>query len=221
MTDPRAPIVPRDVGMNRRAFFGRTAAVGAAAWAIPTVISMEPVAAAMGSCAGVTVHEFSSGLDGWTIDNDWGDGVTGLWNHNGEASRDGGSLHYGRGTGGTYRTGSNRSSGRVYSPEFLMPDSGPFVLKFTVWRQVETVKSGADRLSLRILGPPNASLYSVASVGDTSGFESHTITLPNGVKGRTIRLQFEFDTRDGKNNDHEGIYIGRFELNACPPPGGG
>ncbi|MEQ8842452.1 MAG: hypothetical protein RIB98_15825 [Acidimicrobiales bacterium] len=221
MTGAPVAFGSREGGMDRRSFVGRTVAVGAAVWAAPSVISMEPVAAAVGSCAGVSVHEFSSGLDGWTIDNEWGDGVNGLWNHNVDAGRDGGSLHYGRGVGGTYRTGSSRNSGRVYSPEFLMPATGPFVLKFTLWRQVETVKNGSDRLTLRILGPPNASLYSVSSVGDTSGFENHTITLPNGVKGRTIRLQFEFDTRDGKNNDHEGIYIGRFELNACPPPGGG
>jgi hypothetical protein len=202
--------------MGRRAFLGRTASVGALAWAAPTVISMDPVAAATGSCSGITVHEFATGLEGWTIDNEWGGGVTGLWNHNTEASRDGGSLHYGRGTGGTFQTGSSRSSGRVYSPEFEMGGSGPHTIKFAVWRQVETEKKGNDRLSLRILGPPNAMLYSVASTGDTDGFEHHTITLPNSVKGRTLRFQFEFDTRDGNNNDYEGIYLGRFEITACP-----
>jgi hypothetical protein len=205
--------------MGRRAFLGRTVAVGAAIWSAPTVISMDPVAAAVGSCSGTSVHEFTTGLDGWTIDNEWGGGVTGLWNHNTEATRDGGSLHYGRGTAGTYQTGASRNSGRVYSPAFEMGSTGPHTIKFTVWRQVEAAKKGNDRLSLRILGPPNAMLYSVASTGDTSGFESHTITLPNSVRGRTLQFQFEFDTRDGNNNGYEGIYIGRFEINACPTVG--
>ena len=210
---------PNPSTMGRRAFLGRTTAAAAAVWAAPTVTSMEPVAAAVGSCAGVTVHEFTSGLEGWTIDNDWGDGVTGLWNHNTEAARDGGSLHYGRGTGGTYQTGSSRSSGRVFSPEFDMPGTGPHTIKFSLWRRVEVQKKNNDRLTLRILGPPNAMLYSVASTGDTNGFEHHTITLPNSVNGRTLRFQFEFDTRDGNNNDFEGVYIGRFEITACPRVG--
>jgi len=207
--------------MGRRAFLGRSAVAGAAVWAVPSVISMDPVAAAVGSCSGVTVCEFNTGLEGWTIDNSWGDGVNGLWNHNTEASRDGGSLHYGRGTSGNYQTGSNRNSGRVYSPEFELSSTGPNTVKFTVWREVETQDPGYDRLRLRLIGPPNSVVYSVASIGNTNGFESHTITLPNGARGRTVRFQFDFDTRDGLYNDHEGIYIGRFEVNACPPPGGG
>ena len=219
MTGARAPSPVTPSTMGRRTFLGRTAAAGAAVWAVPTVISMDPVSAAVGSCSGISVCEFTNGLEGWTIDNEWGGGVAGLWNHNTEATRDGGSLHYGRGTAGTYQTGSSRNSGRVYSPEFEMSSTGPNTIKFTVWRQVEGEKKGNDRLSLRILGPQNSLLYSVASTGDTNGFENYTITLPNSTNGRTLRFQFEFDTRNGNNNDYEGIYIGRFEITACPTLG--
>ena len=173
MTGARAPSPVTPSTMGRRTFLGRTAAAGAAVWAVPTVISMDPVSAAVGSCSGISVCEFTNGLEGWTIDNEWGDGVAGLWNHNTEATRDGGSLHYGRGTAGTYQTGSSRNSGRVYSPEFEMSSTSPNTIKFTVWRQVEGEKKGNDRLSLRILGPPNSLLYSVASTGDTNGLELH------------------------------------------------
>lgn len=219
MTGVRAPSPSTTSTMGRRAFLGRTAAVGAAAWAVPTVVSMDPVAAAAGSCSGVSVCEFTSGLEGWTIDNSWGDGVDGLWNHNTESVRDGGSLHYGRGTAGNYRTGNSRNSGRVYSPEFTMDGAGPNSITFSVWRQVEAEKKGNDRLSLRILGPQNSLLYSVASTGDTSGFENHIITLPSSANGRTWRFQFEFDTRDGQNNDYEGVYIGRVQVTGCPTVG--
>jgi len=206
--------------MGRRAFLGRSAAAGAAVWAVPTVISMDPVAAAVGSCSGVSVCEFTSGLEGWTIDNSYGSGVNGLWNHNTEASRDGGSLHYGRGTGGNYRTGNSRNTGRVLSPDFDIPSTGTNTVKFTVWREVETQDPGYDRFRLRIIGSSTTVLYEVSSIGDTSGFESHTITIPSSFNGQTVQFQFDFDTRDGLYNNHEGVYVGRFEVTACPPPGG-
>ncbi|MEZ5245934.1 MAG: hypothetical protein R2707_12620 [Acidimicrobiales bacterium] len=219
MTGVRAPLPVTSSTMGRRTFLGRTALAGAAVWAAPTVISMDPVAAAVGSCSGVSVCEFSSGLEGWTIDNSWGSGVNGLWNHNTEASRDGGSLHYGRGTNGNFRTGNNRNSGRVLSPEFEIPSTGPNTVKFTVWREVEKQDPGYDRLRLLILGSSTNTLYQVSSIGDTSGFESYTITIPSSFNGQTVRFQFDFDTRDGLYNDHEGIYVGRFEVTACPPAG--
>ena len=221
MTSTRvpSPVVPSTMG--RRSFLGRTAVAGAAAWAAPTVISMDPVAAAVGSCSGVSVCEFSSGLEGWTIDNSWGSGVDGLWNHNSEASRDGGSLHYGRGTNGNFRTGNNRNSGRVLSPDFEMPSTGPNTVKFTVWREVERQDPGYDRFRLLILGSSTTTLYQVSSIGDTNGFESYTITIPSSFNGQTVQFQFDFDTRDGLYNDHEGIYVGRFEVTACPPAGAG
>lgn len=220
MTSRRAPLDSTLSMMGRRAFLGRTAAAGVAVWAAPTVISMDPVAAAVGSCSGVSVCEFTSGLEGWTIDNSWGSGVDGLWKHNTEASRDGGSLHYGRGTGGNYRTGNSRNTGRVYSPEFEIPSTGTNTVKFTVWREVEQQDPGYDRFRLRILGSSNSTLYQVSSIGDTTGFESHTITIPSSFNGQTVRFQFDFDTRDGLYNLHEGVYVGRFEVTACPPPGG-
>jgi hypothetical protein len=221
MTDVRVPSLPSTTPMGRRAFLGRSAAAGVAVWTVPTVLSMDPVAAATGSCAGLSVCEFTGGLEGWTIDNAWGSGVNGLWNHNTEASRDGGSLHYGRGTSGNYVTGSSRNSGRVYSPEFEIPSTGGSTVRFTVWREVESQDNGYDRLRLRMIGPPNAALYSVSSIGNTNGFETHTVSVPNGARGRTIRFQFDFDTRDGLYNDQEGVYIGRFEVTACPPAGAG
>ena len=221
MTGARAPspVIPSTMG--RRAFLGRTAAVGAAAWAAPVVISLDPVAAAVGSCSGVTVCEFSSGLEGWTIDNSWGSGVNGLWRHNSEASRDGGSLHYGRGTTGNFRTSNNRNSGRVLSPAFELPGTGPNTVRFSVWREVEVQDPGFDRFRLLILGSSTSTLYQVSSIGDTSGFESYTITIPSSFNGQTVQFQFDFDTIDGLYNNHEGIYVGRFEVTACPPAGAG
>lgn len=204
--------------MGRRAFVGRTAAAGAAAWVAPSILTSDRIAAATGSCTGgVSVCEFTSGLDGWTIDNSWGSGITGLWKHNTEASRGAGSLHYGRGTTGDYRTGNNRNSGRVRSPEFQIPLTGPNQVEFTVWREVESQDAGYDRLRLRIIGSSSQTLYSASSIGNTSGFETETWAIPASFNDQVVRFQFDFDTRDGLYNRHEGIYIGRFEVTACPP----
>lgn len=221
MTGVPAPSPTSHLSMGRRSFLSRTAAVGVAAWAVPTVLSTDPVAAATGSCSGTSICEFTTGLEGWTIDNSWGSGTTGLWNHNTEGSRDGGSLHYGRGTGGNFETGNSRNSGAVTSPDFEIPSTGTNTVKFTVWREVEVQDPGYDRLRLRILGSPNQTLYNVSSIGDTSGFETHTITIPSSYNGDTVSFRFDFDTRDGNYNEHEGIYIGRFEVTACPPAGAG
>ncbi|MEM7143434.1 MAG: hypothetical protein AAF548_20635 [Actinomycetota bacterium] len=207
--------------MGRRSFLGRTAAAGVATWAVPTVISTDPVAAATGSCSGVSVCEFTTGLEGWTIDNAWGSGVNGLWNHNTEASRDGGSLHYGRGTSGNYQTGNSRNTGRVLSPDFEIPSTGSPEVRFTVWREVEVQDPGYDRFRLRIIGSSTQTLYQVASIGNTTGFESLSFTIPAGFLGQTVQFQFDFDTRDGLFNDHEGVYVGRFEVDACQPAGAG
>ena len=188
-------------------------------WAVPTVISVDPVAAAVGSCSGTSVCEFTTGLEGWTIDNSYGSGINGLWNHNTEASRDGGSLHYGRGTGRNYRTGNSRNSGRVLSPDFVIPSTGVNTVVFTVWREVEAQDPGYDRFRFRIIGSSTSTLYTVSSIGNTSGFESHTITIPASFNGQTVQFQFDFDTRDGLYNNHEGVYVGRFEVTACPPAG--
>lgn len=219
MTGPRVPSQASTMG--RQSFLGRTAAASVATWAVPQVLSTDPVAAATGSCSGVSVCEFTFGLEGWTIDNPWGFGINGLWNHNTEASRDGGSLHYGRGTSGNYQTGSSRNSGWVYSPDFEIPSNGTNEVPFTVWREVETQDPGYDRFRLRILGNTSQTLYSVASIGNTSGFESHTSAIPAGFNGQTVQFQFDFDTCDGLYNDHEGVYVGRFDVDACQPAGAG
>ncbi len=219
MKGPRAP--SQTSTMGRRSFLGRTAAAGVATGAVPQVLSTDPVSAASGSCPGVSVCELTRGLEGWTIDKSWGFGINGLWNHNTEASREGGSLHYGRGTSGNYQTSSSRNSGRVYSPDFEIPSSGTNEVPFTVWREVETQDPGYDRFRLRILGNTSQTLYSVALIGNTSGFESHTIAIPAGFNGQTVQFQFDFDTRDGLYNGHEGVYVGRFDVDACQPAGAG
>ena len=218
---PRAqpqPVAPPRLQVRRRTFVGRTAALGALAWTAPSVLSTSPVAAAAGSCTGgTTICEFVTGLEGWTIDNTFGPGARGYWTHNTEASRDGGSLHYGQGTSGTYRRGNARTSGSVTSPQFAIPSSGPNRVAFTVWREVETWSNdNYDVLRLSILGTTNQVLWSAGSDGGTGGvFETHNVALPASFNGDDVSFRFDFDTVDGLYNNFEGIYIGRFYVTAC------
>ena len=182
---------------------------------------MEPVAAATGSCPGIAVHEFGSGLEDWTIFNSSGGGGPGLWRHNSDPNRDGGSLHYGRGVTGNYVTGG-RNSGRVRSPNYRIPSTGLHSIRFTVFRDVENRPPGNhDLLQLTTQqGGPSEVLWAAGSDGGTGGvFERHTVTIPSHLNGKNVRFRFEFDTVDGLNNGGEGIYIGRFEITACPQDG--
>lgn len=210
--DPPRPAV------SRRAFVGRTAVLGVVGWTAPSIISTTPVAAATGSCTGGTsICEFSGGLEGWTIDNSFGPGTTGLWRHNTEATRDGGSIHYGRGTSGDYRTGNSRNSGAVTSQQFSIPSSGTNTIAFTVFREVENWSNdNYDVLRLSVLGSSSQVLWSAGSDGGTGGvFETHNVTLPATFNGQDVAFRFDFDTVDRLYNNFEGIYIGRFYVTAC------
>jgi hypothetical protein len=215
-TDPRPGA---DETISRRAFAARTAVAAGAVWAAPAITTTARVAAAAGSCNGTSICEFTSGLEGWTINNSWGPGVNGLWRHDTNPARDGGSLHYGRGVGGTFRTGPYRNSGAITSGQFAIPGSGPNTVTFTVRRGVEPWPNpNYDVLRLSIRGTSNQVLYQAGSDGGTGGlFETHTITIPSGYNGQTVRFRFDFDTVDGLYNNYEGIYIGRFVVTACPP----
>lgn len=218
MTDERAPSLIPGSSMGRRNFLGRTVAASAAMWAAPTVLSSPPVAAAAGSCSSISVFEFTGGLEGWKRFNNWPQGADGLWGHNSEESRDGGSLHYGRGTSGDYVT-AGRNSGRVRSPQFDIPVTGSNRITFTVFREVDNrATEDFDVLTLSTQGGgPSEVLWSAGSDGGTGGvFESHTVPIPTKFNGSSMRFQFAFDTVDDLSNNHEGIYIGRFEVSACP-----
>ena len=191
-----------------------------AVWAAPAVFTSDRLAAATGSCISSTsTCEFSTGLEGWTIDNTFGPGVNGLWNHS--TDRDSGALHYGRGIGGNYRTGNNRNSGAVTSGSFDLPSTGPLTVTFTVFRDVETwTNNNYDVLRFSILGSvSNQTLWSAGSDGGTGGvFQTINVAIPAAFLGDTVQFRFDFDTVDGLFNNFEGIYIGRIVVPACPTP---
>jgi len=197
----------------------RTALVGAAAWAVPSIISTDPVAAAAGSCvAGGSTFDFATGLQGWTIDNAFGPGQTGLWNAS--LDRGGGALHYGRGMGGNYRTGNKSNSGAVTSPSFVIPATGVTTVVFDVFRDVENwYDSSYDVLRFSVVGASNAVLWQAGSDGGTGGvFQTITVTVPTSFNSSTVSFRFDFDTRDGIYNTFEGIYVSRFHVGACSAP---
>lgn len=198
-----------DVGnSSRRDLLKKGLVAGGIAWTAPVVTTLaQPLAAATGSSGGSYTYCFDDGTtEGWTIDNTAGVG-NGLWNVANDRSVSASfSLHYGTGTGGNYVTGG-RNSGSVTSPSFTVPATGPVLLEFDVWREVETYANGNwDEFSVSIL-PAGTTLYSVARDGGTGGvFEHITIDLA-GFAGDTVQLSFFFDTADANFNTFEGIYV--------------
>jgi len=182
---------------------------GGLAWTAPVVTTLQqPLAAATGSSGGAFLYCFDDGTtEGWAIDNNAGVG-NGLWNVSSARSPSGSfSLHYGTGTGGNFVGTGGRNSGSVTSPSFTVPSSGPVLLEFDIWREVEVFGSGTwDEFSVSIL-PAGTTLYAVSRDGGTGGaFEHITIDLA-GFAGQTVQLSFFFDTGDANFNTFEGIYV--------------
>ena len=193
---------------SRRDLLKKGLVAGGIVWTAPVVTTLNtPLAAATGSSGGSYTYCFDDGTtEGWTIDNTAGAGG-GLWNVSNDRSVSASfSLHYGTGTGGDY-TGGGRNSGSVTSPTFTVPTSGPVLLEFDIWREVEVFGSGTwDEFSVSIL-PAGTTLYAVSRDGGTGGvFEHVTIDLA-GFAGQTVQLSFFFDTGDGSFNNFEGIYV--------------
>lgn len=208
---------PRSVDLRRRRMIKHSLVAAGVAWTAPVVSTIrQPVAAAVGSGSCPYTWCFDTGTtEGWTIVN----GLTGLWNvNNGRSVSPSFSLHYGRGVGGTYDT-VGRNSGTVVSPLIAIPVSGGN-LTFNLWRQVETFGSGTwDEFTVRIL-PGNAVIYARSRDGGTGGvFVPVNLSL-NAYAGTSIQIVFGFDTKDGANNNFEGVYVDDVTVPCVSPPPG-
>jgi subtilisin-like proprotein convertase family protein len=150
-------------------------------------------------------------LDGFTIDNNIGAAVAGLWhlstgrgNDPGHSSDD--SMYFGtRETstgGGTYDVGD--TAGRITSPSISVPAAA--VLSFNYFLKTERF-GGVDLPSVLISansGPFNP--QSISLNANSQSFQIASLDL-NAFRGQNIQVRFEFDTVDATSNNFEGWYI--------------
>jgi len=165
--------------------------------------------------------DFESGLDGFTVDNDYGAG-NGLWHRSTGRSSDPGhsavySLYYGQNEGpdggGDYDAGD--TEGAVTSP--LIDLTGavpPITLHFNYFLETEGWPPDYDMAWVEVSrdGGPFAVVASNGAGGTTSltdpsvAWESAVVDL-SSCAGSLVQVRFRFATGDDYDNHFEGWYV--------------
>ncbi|MCA9519266.1 MAG: hypothetical protein KC635_30230, partial [Myxococcales bacterium] len=130
------------------------------------------------------------------------------------------SMWYGNAQSGNYQVGS-RTFGTLTSPAISVPSTSVTTqLEFRVWLDVDPA-ANADLLSARVVAGGNAvTVWERTSVPATQmrQWVPVSVTLPTAVAGRTIRIQFYFDSIDATGNLGQGVFIDDIAVRAvCAP----
>jgi len=143
--------------------------------------------------------------EGWT--------ATGLWNITDQCGSDAceGSLfaYYGQTSTCTYNTGST-TTGSLMSPEITLPaleQGGSITLTYCSRRTTESLQT-YDLTRVRV----NGTIID-QPVGNNADWQTRTVNL-GAYAGQTIRLDFNFDSRDGILNDFLGWQIDNIRVTA-------
>lgn len=128
------------------------------------------------------------------------------------------------GSGCYYGNGLATVSGNITSPALSIPNGGGS-LSFKYGLENECGNSGTclyDALSVRISNDNGATYTLVASsmneFNANSGWDTFTLSL-NAYSNSTILIRFRFDSFDGTDNIHDGVYLDDIKVTAtCIPP---
>ena len=164
-----------------------------------------------------TEHFSLSALTTFTVQ---GDGSQVRWRaYNGQVFTPPFALYYGNPATHDFDSGT-RTFGTATSAEIAIPTGAHNArLTFNVWLDVDNFPFD-DLLSARIIVGGNA--FTVwertdLGFGTSQQWIPVTIDLPAQVAGRTIRVQFAFDSVDEQDNDGEGVYVDDVSVFAiCP-----
>ena len=156
-------------------------------------------------------------LTGFTVS---GDGSAVRWRvFNGQFASPPFAMYYGNPATRNYDTGA-RTYGTATSGDVVVPASA-FApqLTFNVWLDLGSFFFD-DLLSVRVLTTGDAFTVwerTQLPFGSQQEWIPVTVSLPETVIGRTIRVQFAFDSIDEQGNDGEGIYIDDVVVSStCP-----
>jgi hypothetical protein len=160
----------------------------------------------------VFFDNMSMGVNGWTTSS------SALWHQSDlRVSR---AWYYGRESAGNYDTGA-RNFGTLTSPTITLPTipaGSALVLEFDHFMAAEPTSTLFDNGYVRIVDAATGQVTQVACVfNDTvggrggTGFEREMINISQ-FAGRSVRLQFYFDTLDRFVNTGEGWYIDNVQV---------
>ena len=126
-----------------------------------------------------------------------------------------GVLYFGNPNTMTYESADPSSSGVAISAEIMLPSGGTPVLSFQLDLSTEFDNDPfddtfpIDRLALSVLEDDQATeVWSSDSVqGSTHGEYVEIMISLKAFAGKTVRLQFGFDSGDNTKNDHKGALV--------------
>jgi hypothetical protein len=154
----------------------------------------------------------SSGPNGWTVTGDDGSGGSALWHL---STRRGAAWYYGREGIATYNTGA-RNFGALTSPPIALPailSNSALVLEFDHFLRAEPQNLVRDNGYVRVVDTATGEITQVACLNNnTIGrlgadlFQHEEINLSK-FAGRSVQIQFYFDTLNTVSNDFEGWYM--------------
>lgn len=159
------------------------------------------------------------------------------WNASALSSSEGTySLNFGK--DGTYNAGTTVPGAMVRSSTIAVPANGTTVVTFqlklsTEWNDPTVFKVPPlgliiDRMRVGFYNPADTndktnsvwtwSSYNIG--GSTNGkYQSVVVVVPDSLKGKNVKLQFEFDAGTDTNNNFEGAYIDKLLVQTlCTPP---
>ncbi len=155
----------------------------------------------------------------------------GLWHRSSRRAASGGfSWWYGRDDTATYDTGG-RNRGSLTSPPLDLGDSSGALLEWDQFLRTEGFNHPMDIAgtsgpylnadSGRVLvstdgGSSWRVLTHIAHPTPGDGFAHYRVNLSR-FAGQNLRLQFEFDTFDSKDNDHEGWFLDNIRVSRLGP----
>ena len=159
------------------------------------------------SVATVFLADFESGNQGFTYTAD-PDATSNLWHLS--TRRSASPTHaqyYGQEATGNYDTGA-RNAGNLVSPAIsLVGVSAPVTLSFNYFLQTENDASeGYDVALVQVSTNAGSSWITLGGLIDEASFVTASADI-SYCTGKTVIVQFNFDTGDGYFNDYEGWYV--------------
>ncbi|HXI84029.1 MAG TPA: NF038122 family metalloprotease [Verrucomicrobiae bacterium] len=148
---------------------------------------------------------FESGNQGFTYTAD-PDATSNLWHMTTRrSSSPSHSQYYGLEATGTYDTGARNAGNLVSPPISLVGATGPVTLSFKYFLQTEQFP-GFDVATVLISTNAGSTWITLGTLSDSPSFTTWSTDISVHT-GKTVLVEFNFDTVDNINNGFEGWYI--------------
>jgi hypothetical protein len=149
--------------------------------------------------------DFESGNQGFTYTAD-PDATSNLWHTTTRRSTSPShSQYYGLEATGTYDTGARNAGNLVSPPISLVGAIGPVTLSFKYFLQTEQFP-GFDVVTVLISTNAGSTWITLGTLPDSASFTTWSSDISVHT-GKTVLVEFNFDTVDNINNGFEGWYI--------------